>query len=148
MNVDVNVHPTKHEVHFLHEETVVATIANSIEAVLQGSNHSRTFFIQSLLPGATAAETNTVIKQKQSRKNNNNCLGEPSLSQRSNKSESSTASESSSVKWRSDNTYQKDMVRTDKNLQKLDKFFMSSTPLEDKSSSSGLESFRQLQFRC
>ena len=106
MNVDVNVHPTKHEVHFLHEETVVATIANSIEAVLQGSNHSRTFFIQSLLPGATAAETNTVIKQKQSLKtNNNNFLGKPSsnnLSQRSNKSESSTASESSSVKWRSD----------------------------------------------
>jgi DNA mismatch repair protein MLH1 len=45
-NVDVNVHPTKHEVHFLHEDKIIAAITNSIENTLMGSNESRTFFVQ------------------------------------------------------------------------------------------------------
>jgi len=45
-NVDVNVHPTKHEVHFLHEDMIVSTITTAVENVLLGSNESRTFFVQ------------------------------------------------------------------------------------------------------
>lgn len=45
-NVDVNVHPTKHEVHFLHEDIITAEIGNCIDSALQGSNQSRTFYIQ------------------------------------------------------------------------------------------------------
>jgi len=45
-NVDVNVHPTKHEVHFLHEDVITAGIGNAIDKILQGSNQSRTFFVQ------------------------------------------------------------------------------------------------------
>jgi len=45
-NVDVNVHPTKHEVHFLHEDLIIAEIGNSVDITLQGSNQSRTFYIQ------------------------------------------------------------------------------------------------------
>ncbi|ODN00773.1 DNA mismatch repair protein Mlh1 [Orchesella cincta] len=45
-NVDVNVHPTKHEVTFLHEDMIITSITNSVENVLLGSNHSRTFFVQ------------------------------------------------------------------------------------------------------
>lgn len=45
-NVDVNVHPTKHEVHFLHEDTIVTKITSSIEDLLLGANESRTFLVQ------------------------------------------------------------------------------------------------------
>lgn len=46
MNVDVNVHPTKHEVHFLHEDNVIESIQKQIEIKLLGSNSSRTYFTQ------------------------------------------------------------------------------------------------------
>ncbi|XP_055535838.1 DNA mismatch repair protein Mlh1 [Wyeomyia smithii] len=52
-NVDVNVHPTKHEVHFLHEDEIMAKITETVERVLLGGNVSRTFYTQALLPGAS-----------------------------------------------------------------------------------------------
>lgn len=45
-NVDVNVHPTKHEVHFLHEDSVIESVQKHIESKLLGSNSSRTYFTQ------------------------------------------------------------------------------------------------------
>ncbi|XP_053684505.1 DNA mismatch repair protein Mlh1 [Sabethes cyaneus] len=52
-NVDVNVHPTKHEVHFLHEDAIMEKITEAIESILLGGNVSRTFYTQALLPGAS-----------------------------------------------------------------------------------------------
>ncbi|KAK1905898.1 DNA mismatch repair protein Mlh1 [Dissostichus eleginoides] len=54
-NVDVNVHPTKHEVHFLHEDSIIESAQKHIESKLLGSNSSRTYFTQTLLPGLSAA---------------------------------------------------------------------------------------------
>ncbi|CAM9598965.1 unnamed protein product [Lampetra fluviatilis] len=45
-NVDVNVHPTKHEVHFLHEDSVTEAVQQHVESKLLGSNSSRTYFSQ------------------------------------------------------------------------------------------------------
>uniref|UniRef100_A0A8D0DCR1 DNA mismatch repair protein MLH1 n=1 Tax=Sander lucioperca TaxID=283035 RepID=A0A8D0DCR1_SANLU len=54
-NVDVNVHPTKHEVHFLHEDSVVESMQKHVESKLLGSNSSRTYFTQTLLPGLSVS---------------------------------------------------------------------------------------------
>ncbi|KAJ9592430.1 hypothetical protein L9F63_015846 [Diploptera punctata] len=51
-NVDVNVHPTKHEVHFLHEDCVLDRIKEAVDAKLLGCNKSRVFYTQARLPGA------------------------------------------------------------------------------------------------
>ncbi|XP_028904812.1 DNA mismatch repair protein Mlh1 isoform X1 [Ornithorhynchus anatinus] len=50
-NVDVNVHPTKHEVHFLHEDSILERVQQHIDGRLLASNSSRMFFTQTLLPG-------------------------------------------------------------------------------------------------
>ncbi|KAF9128870.1 DNA mismatch repair protein [Mortierella sp. GBA39] len=53
-NVDVNVHPTKREVHFMNEEEVIATICEAIQDRLGDANVSRNFLTQTLLPQVSA----------------------------------------------------------------------------------------------
>ncbi|KAJ7322630.1 hypothetical protein JRQ81_018917 [Phrynocephalus forsythii] len=91
-NVDVNVHPTKHEVHFLHEDSILERVQQHIESKLLGSNTSRMYFTQTLLPGIAASSTDTI------------------------KSASSSAAQGG------DKVYAHQMVRTDSRDQKLDAF--------------------------
>lgn len=52
--LDVNVHPTKREVHFLDEDEIIEQICSDAQRALAGANNSRSFqFSQALLPGAT-----------------------------------------------------------------------------------------------
>ncbi|CAN2389630.1 meiotic spindle midzone assembly, partial [Pristimantis euphronides] len=94
-NVDVNVHPTKHEVHFLHEESIIERVQHHIESRLLGSNSSRTYFTQTLLPEASLS-VSQVLKPLSS---------------------ASTAFHKSD-----DKVYAHQMVRTDAREQKLDAF--------------------------
>lgn len=57
--MDVNVHPTKHEVHFLHEDTIVQCISKAVEKVLLNANCSRNFTFQKSL------QSNNVINASQ-----------------------------------------------------------------------------------
>ena len=45
-SVDVNVHPTKREVHFLNEEAITERIADALQQSLAKQNHSRVFEYQ------------------------------------------------------------------------------------------------------
>uniref|UniRef100_A0A663M6Q4 MutL homolog 1 n=1 Tax=Athene cunicularia TaxID=194338 RepID=A0A663M6Q4_ATHCN len=94
-NVDVNVHPTKHEVHFLHEDSILERVQQHVESKLLGSNSSRMYFTQTLLPGADCSSSEVV---------------------------KSAASSSAVTKGSSDKVYAHQMVRTDAREQKLDAF--------------------------
>ncbi|KAG6030110.1 hypothetical protein E4U41_000176 [Claviceps citrina] len=50
--VDVNVHPTKREVHFLNEDEIVQAVCRELQSQLASVDASRTFKTQTLLPGA------------------------------------------------------------------------------------------------
>ncbi|XP_043838029.1 DNA mismatch repair protein Mlh1 [Dromiciops gliroides] len=94
-NVDVNVHPTKHEVHFLHEDSILERVQQHIESRLLGANSSRTYFTQTLLPGVTGPVT---------------------------EGPKSAAGASAPTAGTSDKVYAHQMVRTDSREQKLDAF--------------------------
>ncbi|KAJ6259274.1 hypothetical protein Dda_6173 [Drechslerella dactyloides] len=50
--VDVNVHPTKREVNFLHEDEIIEKISDSVQERLAAVDTSRSFMTQTVLPGA------------------------------------------------------------------------------------------------
>lgn len=52
--VDVNIHPTKREVNFLHEDEIVELITGKIREHLAAVDTSRSFLTQTLIPGAGA----------------------------------------------------------------------------------------------
>uniref|UniRef100_A0A667XSN7 MutL homolog 1, colon cancer, nonpolyposis type 2 (E. coli) n=1 Tax=Myripristis murdjan TaxID=586833 RepID=A0A667XSN7_9TELE len=91
-NIDVNVHPTKHEVHFLHEDCIIESVQKHVESKLLGSNSSRTYFTQTLLPGLSVSAGGEV------------------------KSSCGSTAESA------ERVYAHQMVRTDSRAQKLDAF--------------------------
>ncbi|PCH44902.1 DNA mismatch repair protein MutL [Wolfiporia cocos MD-104 SS10] len=64
-SVDVNVHPTKREVHFLDEETIIERIASSLQQKLIGQSQSRVFEYQTLLTGGIAESQNVKGKGKE-----------------------------------------------------------------------------------
>lgn len=63
-SVDVNVHPTKREVHFLNEEAITERIADALQQSLAKQNHSRVFEYQTSLTGGLAGDEQTTSKKR------------------------------------------------------------------------------------
>lgn len=55
-NVDVNVHPTKREVRFLHEDEIIEHIVQGLESQLEELDSSRKFLTQQILTNARKIE--------------------------------------------------------------------------------------------
>lgn len=97
-NVDVNVHPTKHEVRFLHEDSIIEKIKIALDEKLSGVNGTRTFYMKSKLPNVDV--TKQVLKE----------VLPDYDSQRTEKTKK---------------PYAHEMIRTNSSDQKLDKFNFS-----------------------
>ncbi|EDV27230.1 uncharacterized protein TRIADDRAFT_50100 [Trichoplax adhaerens] len=111
-NVDVNMHPTKHEVQFLHEDKIIDAIQNVIENKLLGANSSRTFLAQTFLPTTSGPTTKTKVIQD----NAEVPISSGSISQKK--------------------AYAHQLVRTDHLSQKLEIFLEPKNPTSNTSHSS------------
>jgi DNA mismatch repair protein MLH1 len=65
-DVDINVHPTKKEVIFLHEEEILGVIHDSITAMLAGANNSRVFYTQSFMTDQKSSRSQGQQQQESS----------------------------------------------------------------------------------
>ena len=108
--VDVNVHPTKREVHFLNEEEIIESICTEIRSQLSQVDTSRTFLTQSLLPGAGPS-----LKVPVS-----------SLNSKIPGKKSSTLQNAASTPSK---PYENNLVRTDPSLRKITSMLPHSTHL-------------------
>ncbi|GAC92996.1 hypothetical protein PHSY_000556 [Pseudozyma hubeiensis SY62] len=151
-NVDVNVHPTKKEVHFLHEEEIVEHICQDVQKLLAGANSSRTFtFSQAVLPilapdvGVTSASSAVAPRVTEH-------VSRPPLGEATSSSSSSGASgthspvnsvrkSDSSGPVSSSKGYPQHLVRVDAKTRTLDAMFGSKAIGKKRAlESDGLES--------
>lgn len=101
-NIDVNVHPTKHEVRFLHEDAIIERMKFALDERLAGNSASRTFYLQARLPKVDISKE--VLEEVLPEYNKEN----PDKLKK---------------------VHAKEMIRTDSSDQKLDKFnFTIHTP--------------------
>eukprot|EP00794_Sanderia_malayensis_P005440 gene5440-6119_t len=113
-NIDVNIHPTKHEVHFLHEEAIIESIQRAVDSKLLGANESRHYYTQTFIP----------------------TLGQTTLADITDISSTSLEEQKSVNK--NEKVYAHQMIRTDAREQKIEAFYqpnVSSTGNSCKSSS-------------
>jgi DNA mismatch repair protein MLH1 len=114
--VDVNVHPTKREVHFLNEDEIIAIICDEIRTSLGKVDSSRSFMTQSLLSGPKVPFA-TPMKQ----------TAPPTPpTESSDRSGSKTAPRTVSKK-----PYENNLVRTDASARKITSMLQPHPSTED-----------------
>ncbi|KAF2645602.1 DNA mismatch repair protein mutL [Massarina eburnea CBS 473.64] len=104
--VDVNVHPTKREVHFLNEDEIIAIICDEIRTCLSKVDTSRSFMTQSLLSNNPKAPFATPIKP-----NTSATSGTDDANNRSNSK--------SALKKAAKKPYENNLIRTDASARKI-----------------------------
>jgi DNA mismatch repair protein MLH1 len=112
--VDVNVHPTKREVHFLNEDEIIAIICDEIRASLSKVDTSRSFMTQSLLSNNPKVPFATPMKQTTS------SGGTPNTTDSNDRSASRPTQKTTTKK-----PYENNLVRTDASARKITSMLQS-----------------------
>jgi DNA mismatch repair protein MLH1 len=119
--VDVNVHPTKREVHFLNEDEIIELVCAEIRNSLAQVDTSRNFKTQTLLPGVIPMTPVT-------------SAGAATLA-----SDESVSKKPSTAK----KPYENSLIRTDSKLRKITSMLPPSVPMSiarnDSSSSNSIQ---------
>ena len=116
-SVDVNVHPTKREVRFLHQDEIIEAISSRVQAELSRVDTSRTFKASTILTGSQSiGATSGVLRTRTSTQQSIPAAYTPASSQ-------TTRALSSQNKVRK---YENKMVRTDATQAKITSFLQSS----------------------
>ena len=68
----MNIHPTKHEVHFLHEDKLVEMVQRCVETRLLACDSSRTYYTQALLPSNTGLTSTSAEHASSDKKQDKN----------------------------------------------------------------------------
>lgn len=114
--VDVNVHPTKREVHFLHEEEIIDGVCEEIRARLGKVDTSRTFTTQSLLPGVKIPTISTQSLNTPRKSTPQGALPTPEPSTHKQGAQQPTQR---TPKTPAPKQYENNLVRTDASLRKI-----------------------------
>lgn len=109
--VDVNVHPTKREVHFLNEDEIIEAICNEIRSKLAKVDSSRTFLTQTVLPGMNIPTIGSVSHND----DDNEQVDQPSATPKT----PATAKK----------PYEHNLVRTDSKVRKITSMLSPATGL-------------------
>jgi DNA mismatch repair protein MLH1 len=111
-NLDVNIHPTKHEVRFLYQDEIIARIQTYFEQKLLDSSVSRTFYVKNLTIDAYVSrpEKNVPTDEEDN--------GDEDGSKKENKKPEKIV-------------YPYQLTRVDTKERKLDEYFHTTTGLDE-----------------
>ncbi|RDB30347.1 DNA mismatch repair protein Mlh1 [Hypsizygus marmoreus] len=127
-SVDVNVHPTKREVHFLNEDSIVEKISDAFQKALTVQSHSRVFEYQTLLTGGiVSADQDLSLSKKRKGKQRESSDNEE------HDDSSSAISKAGEIKKK---TLSQHKVRTSLKDRTLDSMFPVANPAQITKSSS------------